>query len=47
VCVAGQLLLFLPFVFVMTGRWSPRRARQDEQKHEEMVQRELAALTRT
>ncbi|MFE7654734.1 MFS transporter [Streptomyces bottropensis] len=43
VCVAGQLL-FLPFVFLMTGRWSPRRAREDEQAHEAMVQRELAAL---
>lgn len=43
VCVAGQLV-FLPFIFVMAGRWSPRRAREDEQAHEEMVQRELAAL---
>jgi hypothetical protein len=43
VCVAGQLL-FLPFVFVMAGRWSPRRAREDEREHEAMVQRELAAL---
>jgi MFS family permease len=43
ICVAGQIL-FLPFVFVLVGRWSPRRARQDEREHEEMVQRELAAL---
>jgi ACS family D-galactonate transporter-like MFS transporter len=43
VCVAGQIV-FLPFVFIMAGRWSPRRAREDEQAHEEMVQRELAAL---
>ncbi|MEU6097647.1 MFS transporter [Streptomyces sp. NPDC047079] len=43
VCVAGQIL-FLPFVFLMAGRWSPRRAREDERAHEEMVQRELAAL---
>jgi MFS family permease len=43
VCVAGQVL-FLPFVFVMAGRWSPRRAREDERAHEAMVQRELAAL---
>jgi hypothetical protein len=28
----------------MAGRWSPRRAREDEQAHEAMVQRELAAL---
>src|SRR5689334_18049238 len=43
VCDAGQLV-FLPFIFVMAGRWSPKRAREDEQAHEEMVQRELAAL---
>jgi MFS family permease len=43
VCVACQVL-FLPFVFVMAGRWSPRKAREDERAHEEMVQRELAAL---
>jgi ACS family D-galactonate transporter-like MFS transporter len=43
VCVAGQIL-FLPFVFVMAGRWSPRKAREDEAAHEAMVQRELAAL---
>jgi MFS family permease len=43
VCIAGQLL-FLPFIFVMAGRWSPKRAREDEQAHEAMVQRELAAL---
>jgi hypothetical protein len=43
VCVAGQIV-FLPFVFVMAGRWSPRRAREDEREHEAMVERELAAL---
>jgi ACS family D-galactonate transporter-like MFS transporter len=43
VCIAGQVL-FLPFVFVMAGRWSPRKAREDEAEHEAMVQRELAAL---
>jgi MFS transporter, ACS family, D-galactonate transporter len=43
VCIAGQIV-FLPFVFVMAGRWSPRRAREDEREHEAMVQRELAAL---
>ncbi len=45
VCIAGQVV-FLPFVFVMAGRWSPRRAREDEQAHEEAVERELAALGR-
>jgi hypothetical protein len=43
VCVAGQVL-FVPFVFVMSGRWSPRRAREDEREHEALVARELAAL---
>jgi len=43
VCIAGQVL-FLPFTFVLAGRWSPRKAREDEREHEEKVQRELAAL---
>jgi MFS family permease len=43
VCFAGQIL-FLPFIFLLTGRWSPGRARRDAQEHEAAVQRELAAL---
>jgi MFS family permease len=43
VCVAGEAL-FLPFVFIMTGRWSPRKAKQDADEHEAKVQAELAAL---
>jgi hypothetical protein len=43
VCFAAQLL-FLPFVFVMTGRWSPKKAKADEAEHERRVQEELAAL---
>jgi ACS family D-galactonate transporter-like MFS transporter len=43
VCVVAQLV-FLPFVFVMTGRWSPKKAKQDEEEHEKRVQEELAAL---
>ncbi len=43
VCVGSQAFL-IPFVFVMTGRWSPRRARREEQDHERLVERELAAL---
>jgi ACS family D-galactonate transporter-like MFS transporter len=46
VCIAGQVL-FLPFVFVMTGRWSPRKAREDELAHERRVQEELAAMGRS
>ncbi|MEV0483797.1 MFS transporter [Streptomyces sp. NPDC050508] len=43
ICVGGQLL-FLPFVFVMAGRWSPKKAREDAQAHQDAVDRELAAL---
>jgi hypothetical protein len=43
VCAAGQVV-FLPFVFVMAGRWSPRKARAEAEAHEQVVQRELAAL---
>jgi MFS family permease len=43
VCVGG-MVLFIPFVFVMTGRWSPRKAREDAEAHERKVQEEMAAL---
>ena len=43
ICFAGQIL-FLPFIWLMTGRWSPAKARQDARQHEAAVKRELAAL---
>ncbi|WP_328540143.1 MFS transporter [Streptomyces sp. NBC_00344] len=43
ICVGGQVL-FLPFVFVMAGRWSPKKARQDAEEHQLAVDREMAAL---
>ncbi|HET6507624.1 MAG TPA: MFS transporter [Baekduia sp.] len=43
ICFAGQVCL-IPATFLLTGRWSPRKAREDEAEHEAMVQRELAAL---
>ncbi len=43
VCVAGQIV-FLPFIFVMAGRWSPRKAREDAERHEQAVQREMQSL---
>ncbi len=43
ICFIGQLL-FIPFVFLMTGHWSPRKAREDEQAHELMVNEELGRL---
>jgi hypothetical protein len=46
ICFAGQLCL-VPAAFLLTGRWSPRKAREDEAEHEALVQRELAALQGT
>ncbi|MDA8072839.1 MAG: MFS transporter [Actinomycetota bacterium] len=43
VCFAG-IAVFIPLVLVMKGRWSPRRARQDERAHEAFVTAELARL---
>jgi MFS transporter, ACS family, D-galactonate transporter len=43
ICFAGQIL-FLPFIFLMAGRWSSRKAREDARLHDEAVQREMAAL---
>ena len=45
ICFAAQAL-FIPFIFVMSGRWSPRKAREDEAEHERQVQAELAQLQR-
>ncbi|HEX4830614.1 MAG TPA: MFS transporter [Trebonia sp.] len=43
VCVGG-MVLFLPFILIMAGRWSPRKARADTAEHERAVAAELAAL---
>ena len=43
ICLIGQLL-FLPCVLILTGRWSPRKAREDERQHERLVQAELDLL---
>jgi hypothetical protein len=43
ICVAAQIL-FIPFVFLLTGYWNPRTARGAEREHERMVERELAQL---
>jgi hypothetical protein len=43
VCVGGEAV-FIPLIFLMAGRWDPRRARQDAAAHERRVQEELAAL---
>ena len=43
ICFGGQIL-FIPFIWMLTGRWSPRKAREDAQRHAEGVDRQLAAL---
>ena len=43
IAVGGQIV-FIPLIFLLTGYWSPKRARQAEEEHEQMVQRELARL---
>jgi ACS family D-galactonate transporter-like MFS transporter len=43
VCFAGQVL-FLPLVFLLRGRWSPKKAKQDFELHEELVRSEMAKL---
>ena len=44
ICAAAQVL-FLPFILLMTGRWSPRKAREDAAEHAKLVEAELAELT--
>jgi hypothetical protein len=43
VCYGG-VIFFIPLVFVMKGRWSPRRAREDEREHRRFVESELARM---
>ncbi|HEX4396799.1 MAG TPA: MFS transporter [Trebonia sp.] len=43
VCVGGQVV-FIPLILLMAGRWSPRRAREDNAEHERLVQDEMAKL---
>jgi MFS family permease len=43
VCFAAELV-FIPFVFLMAGRWSPRKAREDAHEHERKVEAEMRAL---
>jgi hypothetical protein len=43
ICFFAQIV-FLPFVFLLRGRWSPKKAKADEEEHDAMVERELAAM---
>ncbi|MBR7834273.1 MFS transporter [Actinospica durhamensis] len=42
-CFAGQVV-FIPFIWLLTGRWSAKKAREDAREHGEKVERELTAL---
>ncbi|HEV2346017.1 MAG TPA: MFS transporter, partial [Actinocrinis sp.] len=44
VCVGGEAV-FIPFIFLMAGRWSPRKAREDVQAHEKLISEQLAELS--
>ncbi|HEY5245379.1 MAG TPA: hypothetical protein VIJ60_06895, partial [Acidimicrobiales bacterium] len=43
----GGMVIFIPTIWLTRGRWSPRRARQDEQAHEQAVAAELDRLLRS
>jgi MFS family permease len=43
VCVGG-MILFIPTIFLNHGRWSPAKAREDEEQHEADVAEELREL---
>jgi hypothetical protein len=38
------MVLFIPTIFLVRGRWSPARAREDETKRKEAVDKELKEL---
>ena len=46
VCVGG-MVVFLPTIFLIKGRWSPRKAKQDEEHYEQLIQEELAHLAQS
>lgn len=46
VCVGGQVV-FLPLIFLLVGRWSPRRAKRDAQEHDRMIEEEMKELSLT
>ncbi|MGH6654354.1 MAG: MFS transporter [Actinocrinis sp.] len=46
VCLGGEAV-FIPFIFVMAGRWSPRKAREDLAEHERLTGDQLAEIGHT
>ncbi|MCW2497950.1 MFS transporter [Jatrophihabitans sp.] len=43
IAVGGEVV-FIPLIFLLTGFWSPKKARQKEEEHEAWVEAELAKL---
>jgi MFS family permease len=43
ICLAGAVV-FIPFIWVLTGRWSPGKAHEDARAHEKAVNCELSAM---
>ncbi|HEU5428763.1 MAG TPA: MFS transporter [Actinocrinis sp.] len=43
VCLGGEAV-FIPAIFLMAGRWSPRKAREDVAAHEQQISEQLAQL---
>ena len=43
ICFAGQLI-FIPLAWLLTGHWSPRKAREEDEEHERWAQQELERL---
>jgi MFS family permease len=43
VCLGGEAV-FIPAIFLMAGRWSPRKARADIAAHEQLISEQLAQL---
>jgi hypothetical protein len=46
ICIGGQVV-FIPLIFVMSGRWDPRRAKRDLAEHQQRVDAELAELAKS
>ena len=43
IAVGGEVV-FIPLIFLLTGFWSPKKAREKEEEHERWVEAELAKL---
>ena len=43
ICLLGQLV-FIPLVFLLSGPWSARKAREEAERHERIVREEMARM---